>query len=249
MRFSIITPTYREGDLLTRAVESLVHQTYKDWEMIIVNDSPFDSSYLTFASSINDARIHYRPNETRRGANYSKNKALRHVSADSKWVIFLKDTDYLAPDTLATLHELILVNQEKKWFVTNHAHKNGTPITKFPKTDNEYFYARDCLLLHRGRGDATHCIETKLATSATFPKHFKQGEEWFYFYQIGQQEKLYYHDHNSTVVSGREKRKRTRGERFEEITKLLYEGAHLKLLYRPTFLIYIFYKYIGLIRQ
>jgi glycosyltransferase involved in cell wall biosynthesis len=221
--------------------------------MIIVNDSPTDTSYQSFASSINDARIHYRLNDLNKGVNYTRNAALDNISADSQWVIFLDDDDYLAPDALQTFHDLILLNPASKWFLTNRAYKNGKPVTKFPKSDKRYSYARDYLLLRRGKGDATHCIETKLATSASFSKHVKQGEEWFYFFQIGLREKIYYHDHNSTITDGYDEqsglnfRKRSRGERFESITKLVYEGSKKKLAYHPTFLIYILLRYIRLV--
>jgi glycosyltransferase involved in cell wall biosynthesis len=249
MRFSIIIPTYRNATGLTSAVASLLAQTYRDWEAIIIHDSPYDTSYEHFVSTINDARIHYRPNEITHGINYSKNKALKNLSANSQWVIFLNDTDYLAPDTLATLRELILLHSEKKWFFTNHAYKNGDSITRFPKPDSEYSYTRDCLLLRRGKGDVTHCIETKFATSASFPKHVKKNEEWFYFYQLGLLERFFYHDHNSTIASEKvnAQRKPSRGERFEIITQLLYEGATYELLHHPTFLLYITIRYIQLI--
>lgn len=251
MRFSIILPTYKNASGLLEAVDSLIKQTYKDWEVIIINDSPFDKTYSSFASHINDARIHYRVNETSgSGINYSKNKALQNVSADSKWIIFLDDTTYLSPDTLATLHDLILVNQNHKWFATNQAQKNGTPLTMFPKSDISYKYIRDCLLLRRGKGNRTDCIETRLATSAKFSQHVKQNEDWFYFYQIGLQEKIFYHDHNSTISDLTNKssktflHNRTISERIDIVTRLLYEGGKADLLYRPTFIIYIIFRYI-----
>jgi glycosyltransferase involved in cell wall biosynthesis len=250
MRFSIILPTYRNGELLQRAVDSLLRQTYTDWEVIIINDSPNDRSYQSFTASINDARIHYRTNEVSRGDNYSKNKALQNVSADSDWVIFLDDTAYMAPDALATFRELILLNSDKGWFITNHAQKDGTPLTSFSKSDTVYSYIRDCLLLRRGKGILAHCIKTKLATSASFSKQVKEGEEWFYFYQLGLQEKLYYHDHNSIILpdNAPKSQKQPRGKRFETITKLAYEGSGLGLLQRPTFILYIFFKYIFLLK-
>lgn len=255
MRFSIITPTYKRKDLLVRAVASVLAQTYQDWEMIIVNDSPFDISYTEFSSSINDARIHYHINDTNKGVNYSRNYALEKVSADSKWVIFLDDDDYLSPDALQTFHDLILLHQDQKWFVTNRALQNGKPLTQFPKDDSLYSYAWKYLLLKRCKGDATHCIETKLITQNKihFSKHIKQGEEWFFFYQIGLLSKMYYHNHNSTItdgydtISGLNFRKRSRSQKLETLTTLIYEGSKLKLLHYPTSVLYIFLRYIRIL--
>lgn len=255
MKFSIITPTHKRVDNLIRAVNSVLAQTYTDWEMIVVNDSPNDTSYETFTSSINDSRIHYHVNDTNRGVNYTRNLALDKVSADSKWVIFLDDDDYFAPDTLQTFHDLILNHRDQKWFVTNRAHTNGIPVTRFPKEDTLYSYAWEYLLLKRCKGDATHCIETKLITQAKiqFSHHVKQGEEWFFFYQVGFLSKMYYHSHNSTITdgyntsSGLNFRKRSREERFETLSKLIYEGSKINLLYHPTFALYLLARYLKLI--
>jgi glycosyltransferase involved in cell wall biosynthesis len=250
MRFSIITPTYKRADLLSRAVLSLQSQTYADWEMIIVNDSPNDESYTPFASSINDPRIHYHVNHTNKGVNYSRNFALDRVSASSKWIVLLDDDDYLAPDALQTFTELIHAHPSTKWFLTNRANKDGTPMTHVKYSDRVYSYFRDYLFLHRIQGDATHIISTPSVNQIRFSKHIKQGEEWFFFYQLGLEEKIFYHDHNSTISDGYDEkqglnfRKRTRTERLEAISILFYEGLRMRLAHRPTFLIYLFLRLI-----
>jgi glycosyltransferase involved in cell wall biosynthesis len=255
MKFSIITPTYKRKEKLERAVASLVAQTYTDWEMIIVNDSPQELSYHEFSSSINDARIHYHINETNSGVNYSRNYALSKVSADSKWVIFLDDDDYFAPDTLQTFHDLIMSHQDIKWFVTNRAYTNGKPLTKFPKSDTTYSYAWSYLISKRCKGDATHCIETKLLIHEKihFSKLIKQAEEWFFFYQVGLHEAMYYHDHNSTITDGYDTssglnfRTRTKESQYYSLEKLVEESYKLKILYKPSFLLYITLRYIKIL--
>jgi glycosyltransferase involved in cell wall biosynthesis len=253
MRFSIITPTYKRADLLSRAASSLQAQTYADWEMIIVNDSPNDASYATFASSINDPRIHYHTNHTNKGVNYSRNFALDHISAASKWIILLDDDDYLAPDALETFVELIHKHPHQNWFLTNRAHKDGTPITKAPRTDRIYSYFRDYLFTRRIKGDGTHSINASCLNQIRFSRHVKQGEEWIFFYELGLHEKIFYHDHNSTISDGYDQtaglnfRLRPRQERFESTLTLFYEGVTRKLAYHPSFLLYIFGRLLKLL--
>lgn len=254
MKFSIITPTFKRADLLKRATESLIAQTYKDWELVIVNDSPNDDSYHDFAASINDPRIHYHVNTTNRGVNRSRNYALEHLSADSRFVIFLDDDDYFAPDTLKTFYDLILFHGEQKWFVTNRAEKNGKPFTNFSESDRTYNYAWTYLISKQLSGDATHCIETKLITQnhIRFSKYVKQAEEWFFFYQVGLHTKMYYHDHNSTISDGYDERsglnyrKRSLEERVESLSKLFYEGFQKKII-KPSFITYITLRVIKLL--
>ncbi len=252
MRFSIITPTYKRAHKLLRAVQSAQAQIYADWEMIIVNDSPSDTAYAQFASSINDPRIHYHVNHTNKGVNFSRNFALDHVSAESKWVIFLDDDDYLAPDALDMFHELIKSHPHTKWFIANRAGKDGTPLTKIKKPETFYSYIRDYLLLRRVRGDVTHAISTASLHGIRFPSLIKQGEEWFFFYQLGLHEKMFYRDHNSTITDGYSEeglnfRKRTRGEQLETLSILFYEGVRLGWAYRPSFILYIAARLLRLI--
>lgn len=244
MKFSIITPTHKRANSLARAVASVYNQTYTNWEMIIVNDSPNDSSYDTFEQTINDPRIRYIKNKTNEGVNFSRNRALDSLSIHSDWVIFLDDDDYLAPDALQNFIDLIRNRGDMHWFVTNRAYRNGTPITHFPTPDTRYSYIWSYLILRRGKGDATHCIETKHLEGIRFSQYVRQGDEWFFFYQLGLHNKFYYHDHNSTITDGYDNekglnfRKRTRHQQFESIMTLFYEAARLGFAYRPTFLIY-----------
>lgn len=252
MKFSIVTPTYKRSDMLIRAVKSVLDQTYADWELIIVNDSPDDTSYTDFEKNISDPRIIYLKNEQNAGVNYSRNRALDSISKDSNWVIFLDDDDYLAPDALETFSKLVDMHPCNKWFVTNRAYANGNPLTNFPKSDTEYSYAWDYLILRRCKGDATHCIETSLVKDVGFSKLIKQAEEWLFFYQVGLKSKMFYHDHNGTLTDGYNEsaglnfRKRSRESQLKTFFTLVREGYDLRLLYHPTFLIYLFMRIMRL---
>jgi hypothetical protein len=120
------------------------------------------------------------------------------------------------------------------------------PLTIAPRDDTSYSYAWMYLILKRIKGDATHCIETKLITHthARFSNYVKQGEEWFFFYQIGLHTKLFYHDHNSTITDGYDGthglnfRKRSFRERYESLFQLIYEGGKKKI-FTPSFWFYI----------
>lgn len=247
MKFSIITPTYKRAEQLLRAVRSVQNQTYSDWEIIIINDSPTDTSYNAFASSINDPRIRYHVNERNMGVNYSRNRALDSVSAESKWVLFLDDDDYLSPDTLKQFHNLILTHPSHRWFMTNRALKNGEALTKAPRTDKTYSYTWQYLIGKQITGDATHVIATEMLHTVRFSRYIKQGEEWFFFFQAGLKEKIFYHDHNSTISDGYgdlNYRRRTKHEHLETLSILFYEGLMQGLAYHPTFIIYIFIRLI-----
>ena len=252
MKFSIITPTYKRADILHRAIQSLLQQTYTDWEMIIINDSPQEETYSELEKNISDKRIVYLKNTENKGVNFSRNRGLDAISPQSKWVIFLDDDDYLTPDALEALHQLIQSHPDKKWLITNRAYAQGNSLTHFPASDTTYSYAWDYLLLKRGRGDATHCIQTELINQTRFSKQIAQGEEWFFFYQIGLQEKIFYHSHNTTLTDGYNTaglnfRKRSKKAELKTLQTLITTGSQQHLLHHPTFLLYLCLRFIRLI--
>lgn len=252
MKFSIITPTYKRADLLSRAVNSVLGQTYTGWEMIIVNDSPNDADYPLFEKTITDTRIIYFKNEENLGVNYSRNFALDNVSPDSDFVILLDDDDWFAKDTLENFENLVMTNPNESWFVTNRALKSGGPLTFAPQNNSHYSYAWNYLISKKFKGDATHCIKTNAIKNVRFTKSIRQGEEWVFFYQLGLKNKYYYNNHNSTISEGYNRvyglnfRERTRSEQFKTLLNLISEGFQLHLLYHPTFLIYLFMRLMRL---
>jgi glycosyltransferase involved in cell wall biosynthesis len=252
MKFSIITPTYRRADRLAYAVASVKSQRHTDWEMIIVNDSPLDTTYSSFEHTTHDPRIRYFKNAVNKGVNASRNRALDEVSPDSTWIIFLDDDDYLAPDALQTCAKLINTYPHTMWFVTNRTYKDGTSITSFPYDDAHYSYAWDYLILKRGRGDATHCIQKKTMNNIRFATQIRQAEEWLFFYELGLRTTLFYHNYTSTLTEGYGPdglnfRKRTRREQLHTLSALVEEGAWRGLLYRPTFIIYLCMRFVRIL--
>lgn len=245
MKFSIITPTYKRSGKLALAVDSVVDQIYTNWEMIIVNDSPDDSTYNNFENNLKDSRIKYFKNKENLGVNYSRNFALSKISPDSFFTIFLDDDDWFAKDTLENFASLINANPTERWFVTNRALKDGESLTITPENREHYSYAWDYLILKKIKGDATHCIKSDLVEDIQFAKSIKQGEEWFFFYQIGLKSDLFYSNHDSTITEGYNNvhglnfRCRTRAEQLTTLARLIDEGLGLRLLYYPTFTIYL----------
>lgn len=107
MKFSIIIPAYK-SQYLREAIESVIQQTYSDWELIIVDDcSPENLSTLA-RSYLSDARVRYYRNEQNCGAvnvvdNW--NRCLSYCTAD--YVICMGDDDRLLPCCLDVYRTLI----------------------------------------------------------------------------------------------------------------------------------------------
>ncbi|MBR2324492.1 MAG: glycosyltransferase family 2 protein [Clostridia bacterium] len=95
---SIIMPSYNTGRFIKETIESVLAQSYSDWELILVDDCSKDNTDEVVSQYLADARIRYIKNETNSGAAVSRNRALRE--AKGKWIAFLDSDDLWAPEKL-----------------------------------------------------------------------------------------------------------------------------------------------------
>lgn len=112
MKITIAIPAFKPN-FLKEAIESVLEQTYDDWELIIVNDcSPFDLLRI-IAPYIEDKRVRYFMNDKNCGAinvvdNW--NKCLEYSTGD--YIMLIGDDDKLPVDSLKNYIEQIKNNQQ-----------------------------------------------------------------------------------------------------------------------------------------
>lgn len=94
---SIITPSYNTARFIVETIESVLEQTYRNWELIIVDDCSTDDTE-SIVASFRDDRIRYIRNEKNSGAAVSRNRALRE--AKGRWIAFLDSDDLWLPEKL-----------------------------------------------------------------------------------------------------------------------------------------------------
>lgn len=87
---SIIMPNYNGAKFLKETIDSVVNQTYKNWELLFVDDCSTDNS-VDLVAQYKDPRIRIFKNKTNSGAATSRNIALREAAG--KWIAFLDSDD------------------------------------------------------------------------------------------------------------------------------------------------------------
>ena len=95
---SIIMPSYNTAGYISETIESVLAQTYANWELIIVDDCSTDNTDEVVKPFLTDKRIKYLKNEKNSGAAVSRNYALRE--AKGKWIAFLDSDDLWLPEKL-----------------------------------------------------------------------------------------------------------------------------------------------------
>lgn len=216
MKFSIITPTHKRPQELKRCIDSLLVQKYKNWEMIIINDSPdFDykdvEDYIFEVNKVENNKIIYIKNKINLGKNYSCNQGLKSISSDSDYIILLDDDDWLSLESLSQINKELNSGKEF-WLVANRFDATKGAKLTINNTEGckkQINYMLDYMLLKRFKGDATHIISTKIKNfkNMHFCDKIKNGEEWFYFNQIQKEVPNFsYVDLDSTLSEGYNKK-------------------------------------------
>ena len=93
---SVIIPTFNRAHTLGRAVESVVAQTFGDWELIVIDDGSFDET-PSVVSRFSDERIRF-VRQKRAGVSAARNRGIE--STERPWISFLDSDDYWQPTKL-----------------------------------------------------------------------------------------------------------------------------------------------------
>lgn len=109
---TVITPTYNRAEYLKTAVDSVLMQTYQDWELLVIDDNKPDSearkATAEVMSHFSDPRIHYIQNEKNMGGAAARNVGI--FQAKGEYIAFLDDDDMYLPDRLRVQVEAMMAS-------------------------------------------------------------------------------------------------------------------------------------------
>ncbi|MBF0194020.1 MAG: glycosyltransferase family 2 protein [Magnetococcales bacterium] len=119
---SIITPVYNTEKYLAICLQSVIDQSYPDWELILIDDCSSDNSVeICQTFSDKDSRIKLLQNKTNSGPAAARNIGLKAIKGES--ITFLDADDILTPDALLHLYNAyqksgadIVVGSHDKFF-------------------------------------------------------------------------------------------------------------------------------------
>jgi len=172
---SCIIPTKNRKDLVTRAVRSVLDQSYNNIEIIVIDDSTNDTTQKALVPF--GGQIRYIKNEKSRGAPYSRNIGLNEAQGDV--IAFLDDDDIWLPEkTVIQLKWL-----EKYPLVTcNYTTelKGRRYYVKYPE-----IVSYENLLSFNGLGSCSFVmIDGKAAKDCLFDENAKAGQDWDFWLTV-----------------------------------------------------------------
>lgn len=122
---SIIMPSWNTAKFIAESIQCVVDQTYKNWELLIVDDCSTDNTDEVVNPFLADTRIKYFHNEKNSGAALTRNRAMRE--AQGEWIAFLDSDDLWTPEKLE--HQI-------KFMVENGYYLSFHEYVKIDEEDN-----------------------------------------------------------------------------------------------------------------
>ncbi len=181
---SVIIPTYNYAGYLPRAIGSCLDQTYRNLEVIVVDDGSTDNT-ATVASEFGNRIVYVR--QENQGVSAARNTGLGR--AKGEYIAFLDADDVLLKDCIASTVAVLLGHPDIGIVFTDtlHLEPDGTlvPRRKRHKRDmvSDTFY-EDLLLRHLPFQTSGVTIRSGIATAVTFPQHLSNGEDQVYFTKV-----------------------------------------------------------------
>lgn len=93
-RLTVVIPVFNGMPFLKEAVESILFQTYRDFDLLVINDGSTDSSVIEYLKSVSDSRLKIK-NQKNQGLCYSLNNAISQI--DSDFIARLDQDDIALP--------------------------------------------------------------------------------------------------------------------------------------------------------
>jgi glycosyltransferase involved in cell wall biosynthesis len=141
---SVVIPTYNRGDLISKAIDSILGQTYQNFEIIIVDNKSTDNTAEVVAG-YNDQRITYLVNDRNYERSYSRNRGFDNAKGD---LITLLDSDDILyqdclqdaviyavanPDCRVFHYQFDFVNEEYKPIGASTSKEVANPLKELMK--------------------------------------------------------------------------------------------------------------------
>jgi len=123
--FSVIIPLYNKEKYIEDTLKSVLNQTFKDFEIIIINDGSTDNS-LEKVKSFSDTRIRIFEYKQNKGLSAARNTGIKEANTD--YIAFIDADDFWKTHHLEQLHHLITSYPKKGLYCTGYTSQKSASI-------------------------------------------------------------------------------------------------------------------------
>lgn len=173
MKFTVFTPTYNRAQTLHRVYESLLEQTVKDFEWLVVDDGSTDDTWKVVCNLIgcqDHFPIYYHSYKPNRGKHIAHNLALKEAQGD--FFLVADSDDWIVPNALERMdhHWSRLPNTRGYSGVAGLcADRNGNIIGTRYSDAETHSTLSERLFVHKMKGEHWGFVRTDIAKQYPFP--------------------------------------------------------------------------------
>lgn len=181
--FSIIIPTYNRANMIGKAIESVLCQSYSNWELIIISDGSTDNTEeILNTYTVSDPRIKYFRQENK-GRSSARNLGINNCVGD--YVCFLDDDDYYLEDFLL---EFSIEIENKKFnrtiFMCGQNELIDGNIVEFKIDEKKLNSSPLKYLIKYSNNIQPFCFPKVILDNIKFDERFELGEDFHLLIRI-----------------------------------------------------------------
>lgn len=188
---SIIIPVYKVEKYIDRCLNSILNQTFQNFEIILVNDiSPDNSRKIAENFAHKDKRIRIVDNEENSGASWSR--MVGYSNARGEYITFCDPDDFLPNDALEILYHAMIQDDMADICIGNHQ-RVFSDGSKSAVYENHLYYGHDKWSVAKStlKKESNHYLVNKIFKKDLFMyqeivtyKNFSKSSDEFLFYQL-----------------------------------------------------------------
>lgn len=182
---SVIVPTYNRGYIIRRAIDSILKQTYKEYEIIVVDDGSTDNT-AEIVKGYSSSRVKYIGYEVNRGANHARNVGMK--AARGEYIAFLDSDNEWKEDFLETRVD-VMEKDETLLMTFGRMELDYLSKRIIPQEEegvlNEYEKLKRILLIKNVIDTNTVCIRRQCFRDVGgFDEQLPRLQDWDFFSRI-----------------------------------------------------------------
>ena len=187
---TVIMPAYNAEKTIRQAVNSVIAQTVKDWELIVIDDGSTDNTVAILTElADSDSRIRFLQNEKNSGVSYTRNRAV--ALAKGKWIAFLDSDDIWQPEKLQKQLELSEKHPEMVvcYTASSFINESGKPFEYVMQAVEELNYKT---LLHKNIMSCSSVMILSSVMKEIEMPNDKMHEDYFTWLTVLKKHKIAY---------------------------------------------------------
>lgn len=187
---SVIIPTYNRSSTIKRAILSVLNQTYKDLELLIIDDCSEDNTY-DIVKSINDKRVRYYKLAKNSGACYARNYGIS--LAKGEYIAFQDSDDEWLPDKLE--QQLKAMNEAKASVIFNKiklSDDHGKYIKTIPRIKTSRLVTHSELLNKSIVGTPSLMFKKECLGNTSFDINLPRLQDWDFVLNLSKNNDIYF---------------------------------------------------------